>query len=124
MHPERPPQPRITAIPTADLTETQRSFVQAGASNVILTLVRHEDLLKAWLGLGERLLFSSRVTPRERELVVLRIWGGLSFAQIARLTGSSVSTVFDRYRHALTLVRARLENSRCDTPRNPNRPRA
>ena len=47
--------------------------MQAGASNVILTLVRHQDLLKAWLGLGERLLFSNRVTPRERELVVLHV---------------------------------------------------
>src|SRR5689334_13228572 len=73
MHPEHPAQPRITPIPTAELTESQRSFVQAGASNVILTLVRHEDLLKAWLGLGERLLFSSGVTPRARELVVLRV---------------------------------------------------
>jgi alkylhydroperoxidase family enzyme len=73
MNVDRPEQPRIPPIQPAELTASQRSFIQAGASNVILTLVRHDDLLKAWLGLGEKLLFSSRLSPRERELVVLRV---------------------------------------------------
>jgi 4-carboxymuconolactone decarboxylase len=73
MNVERPRHPRIAPMQAAELTPGQRSFVQAGASNVILTLVRHEDLLKAWLGLGEKLLLRSRLSPRERELIVLRV---------------------------------------------------
>jgi alkylhydroperoxidase family enzyme len=73
MNVEHPKQPRIPPLRSAELSSSQRSFVQAGASNVILTLARHEDLLKAWLGLGEKLLFSSRLSPRERELAVLRV---------------------------------------------------
>ena len=44
-----------------------------GASNVIRTLVRHEDLLNAWLGLAQKLLLSGRVSPRDRELAILRV---------------------------------------------------
>jgi RNA polymerase sigma factor (sigma-70 family) len=50
----------------------------------------------------------------ERELVVLRIWGGFGFAKIAELSGSNVSTVFDRYRAALKQIREKLETS-CKT---------
>jgi RNA polymerase sigma factor (sigma-70 family) len=51
----------------------------------------------------------------QRELIVLRIWGGLGFAEIAELTGLRPSTAFDRYRQALAVLRARLERTRCDT---------
>lgn len=48
--------------------------------------------------------------PQEqRDLVVLRIWGSLSFEQMAEITGSSLSTVHDRYRAALKSVRRTLE---------------
>jgi alkylhydroperoxidase family enzyme len=70
---ERPTQPRIGPLSPADLSESQRRFIQAGASNVILTLVRHEAVLEARLGLGQKLLFSSRLSPREREIIVLRV---------------------------------------------------
>jgi alkylhydroperoxidase family enzyme len=45
-------------VDPADLTESQRAMAGLGASNVIRTLVRHPDLLNAWLGLGTKLLFS------------------------------------------------------------------
>jgi RNA polymerase sigma factor (sigma-70 family) len=51
----------------------------------------------------------------QRELVVLRIWGQMRFNEIAELTGSSLSTVFDRYRAALAAVREKLERSSCRT---------
>jgi RNA polymerase sigma-70 factor (ECF subfamily) len=52
----------------------------------------------------------------QREIVVLRIWGQLTFAEIADLTGSPISTVFDDYRGALEAVREKLE-SQCKTNR-------
>ena len=69
----RPTTPRIAPLDASGLNENQRALAGAGASNVVRTLVRHTDLLEAWLALGGKLLFSQRLTPRERELVVLRI---------------------------------------------------
>ncbi len=70
---QRPTTPRIPPMDTATMSDSQRALAGLGASNVIGTLVRHEDLLKAWLGLAQQLLFSDRVSPRDRELVVLRV---------------------------------------------------
>jgi 4-carboxymuconolactone decarboxylase len=70
---QRPSQPRIAPVDPASLTESQRTLAGVGASNVILTLVRHPDLFTAWITLGETLLFSARLSPRDRELIVLRV---------------------------------------------------
>jgi 4-carboxymuconolactone decarboxylase len=70
---QRPTTPRIPPLDPAAMSDSQRALAGIGASNVIGTLVRHEDLLKAWLGLAQQLLFSDRVSPRDRELVVLRV---------------------------------------------------
>ncbi|HVU88377.1 MAG TPA: RNA polymerase sigma factor [Pirellulales bacterium] len=43
----------------------------------------------------------------ERETIVLRLWGGLSFEQIAELTGTSTSTAHRRYVAGLTALRER-----------------
>ena len=54
-----------------------------------------------------------RQLPAElREIVVLRIWGQLGFAQIADVTGFSLSTVHGRYKSALTQMRGELEKRR------------
>ncbi len=52
--------------------------------------------------------------PEQREVVVLRLWGELTLAEIANLTGSPPSTVYDQYRAALVNVRKLLESS-CKT---------
>ncbi len=39
--------------------------------------------------------------PEQREVVTLRIWGGLTFAEIAQATGDTTNTVASRYRYAL-----------------------
>jgi RNA polymerase sigma-70 factor, ECF subfamily len=44
-----------------------------------------------------------------REVVVLRIYGGLSFAQIAWVVGQPLPTIASRYRRALARLRLRLE---------------
>ncbi|HEY1067171.1 MAG TPA: sigma factor-like helix-turn-helix DNA-binding protein, partial [Pirellulales bacterium] len=49
-----------------------------------------------------------KLPPDEREIVVARVWGGLSFAEIAELANSSASTVFRRYEAGLTALRVLL----------------
>ena len=49
--------------------------------------------------------------PREqREVVVLRIWGGLTFEEIGRTVGVPLNTAASRYRHALGKLREALED--------------
>lgn len=45
----------------------------------------------------------------QREIVVMRIWGDLSFQQIAHVLNLGVATVHDRYAAALKQMRIRLE---------------
>jgi RNA polymerase sigma-70 factor (ECF subfamily) len=46
--------------------------------------------------------------PEEREAVVARVWGGLSFEQIGELLGASAATAHRRFAAGLTLLRERL----------------
>lgn len=57
----------------------------------------------------------ARLAPEEREVIALRIWGGLKLEDIAAITGSSVATVFRRYRAGLNELRQMLEPSRSCT---------
>ena len=45
----------------------------------------------------------------QREVLVLRIWGELSFAEIATTLGDSINTVASRYRYALDSLRRILK---------------
>jgi RNA polymerase sigma-70 factor (ECF subfamily) len=45
----------------------------------------------------------------QREVVVARIWGGLTFEDIARLVGCALPTAHRRYQAGLTALRERLE---------------
>ena len=63
------------------------------------------DLLDA--GIAEHVLES--LVSDEREIITLRIWGGLTLEQTAGVTGLSVPTVFRKYRAALSNLRKRLE---------------
>lgn len=54
-----------------------------------------------------------------REIIIARIWGGLTFEEIARLVGCSLPTAHRRYQTGLTQLRERLEG-RCNrTPKIP-----
>ncbi len=45
-----------------------------------------------------------------REVLVLYVWSGLTFPEIARVTGLSVGTVFSRYRQALAELQRGLQD--------------
>ncbi len=56
-----------------------------------------------------------QLPPEQRETLVLRIWGELSFAEIATTLGESINTVAARHRYALQALRRILrpnENER------------
>ncbi len=45
----------------------------------------------------------------QREVLVLRIWGGLTFAEIAATLAESINTVASRHRYALETLRRQLK---------------
>lgn len=44
-----------------------------------------------------------------RELVIMRIWGGLSFDEMATLTGTPRTTLFRKYTEAIEILKKRIE---------------
>ena len=55
---------------------------------------------------------------KQREVVVLRIWGQLTWREIGRVTGAPVSTAVKRYQQALGEIRRRMQ--RCETTDSAN----
>jgi RNA polymerase sigma-70 factor (ECF subfamily) len=53
----------------------------------------------------------------QREVIVARLWGGLSFAAIADLTGSPLSTTHRWYQQGIAALRERLEGT-CPQKKN------
>ncbi len=51
----------------------------------------------------------NRLPPNYREVVSLKIWGGLTFQQIADVTGVPLNTAASRYRYALDELRQTLK---------------
>lgn len=49
-----------------------------------------------------------QLPSEQREVVVLKVWGGLTFAQIAEQLELSPNTVASRYRYALGHLREKL----------------
>ncbi len=52
-----------------------------------------------------------RLPEDEREIVTLRLWGGLTLEEIAIVLSMSVATVFRRYRTGIESIRNQLEES-------------
>lgn len=46
----------------------------------------------------------------QREVIVARIWGGLTFEEVARLSGCSLPTAHRRYQAGLAALRERLKD--------------
>ena len=55
----------------------------------------------------------------QRETVVARLWGGLSFQEVADLTGTSTATAYRRYQAGLRALRERLG---VECPKNESHP--
>jgi RNA polymerase sigma-70 factor (ECF subfamily) len=73
---------------------------------------------EAWFAAAEDLIDGREATRllaelplEQREALVARIWGGLTFAEVAQLTGCSLPTAHRRYQAGLATLRERLEGS-------------
>ncbi len=89
---------------------------------------RRASTPEAWFSTAEDRLDAGEATrllaelPLElREVIVARLWGGLTFEEIARLVGSSLPTTYRRYQTGLTQLRERLEGQWTRTPTAPTR---
>lgn len=71
-----PVDPKIAPLADADADPAQRAALEAlgpaATMHIFRTLVVHPKLFRSWLPLGGRLLQGSSLTPRIRELVILR----------------------------------------------------
>lgn len=50
-----------------------------------------------------------QLPERQREVLVLRIWGDLTFAEIATVLDESINTIASRHRYALEALRRNLQ---------------
>ncbi|WP_395736558.1 RNA polymerase sigma factor [Prosthecobacter sp.] len=50
----------------------------------------------------------------QREVVTLKLWGDLTFNEIAAMTGDSINTVAGRYRYALQALHKKLAHLKVD----------
>ena len=66
---------------------------------------RSDDLLDAEA--AQRGL--ERLPPRQREVVLLRVWSGMTLAEVSQVTGLPVSTAHDEYRRGLDALRRMME---------------
>ena len=71
---------------------------------------------EAWFGAAEDHIDGREATRllaelplEQREVVVARIWGGLTFEEVGQLTGCSLPTAHRRYQAGLAVLRERLE---------------
>lgn len=65
-------EPRLSPLPRDDWDDEARALIADPAINIFATLARHPKLMKRWLVFGNHVLVKSTLTPRDRELVILR----------------------------------------------------
>ena len=82
-------KPRVPPLTLDECTPDQRELLTKGNParilNVFATIARHSDLYRRWIPFGNHILFKSTLSPRDRELAILRIGhlcrSGYEFAQ-------------------------------------------
>ncbi|HEX4339320.1 MAG TPA: carboxymuconolactone decarboxylase family protein [Polyangiaceae bacterium] len=120
-------KPRILPLSDAELTDEVRELVPPGPGrerplNVFTTFARHPKLLKRWMVFAGHVLGKSTLSPRDRELLILRTgfrcnaeyeWGqhvvigravGLSEDDVARIAKGPDAPGWDPFE--ATLLRA------------------
>lgn len=53
----------------------------------------------------------SALPQEQREVIVLRIWAGMTLREVADVVGQPISTVFSRYQAGLGAMRRKMEQS-------------
>jgi 4-carboxymuconolactone decarboxylase len=82
-------KPRVPPLTLEECNHEQRELLTKGNParilNVFATIARHSDLYRRWIPFGNHILFKSTLSPRDREIAILRIGhlcrSGYEFAQ-------------------------------------------
>jgi RNA polymerase sigma-70 factor, ECF subfamily len=72
--------------------------------------VEDEDWLLAAEASAEIRAALGELVPEQAEVVVLKLWEEMTFAEIADITGESPNTAASRYRYAIQKLRQRLKS--------------
>jgi RNA polymerase sigma factor (sigma-70 family) len=84
---------------------------------------RHEPWFETAAGEGldaaEASAALKQLPTDQREVIVARLWGGLSFEEVSRLQGASLSTVYRCYQRGLAALRERIGESCLTTRKTP-----
>jgi RNA polymerase sigma-70 factor (ECF subfamily) len=105
---------RNAAIDAGRTTQHRRQRETAVARPVRWFVEREVDGLDAEVAVAAL----QRLPVEQREVVVARLWGGLSFEQIADVAGCSASTAFRRYEAGIDTLRRELRVP-CPNPSPP-----
>ena len=103
----------FAAVRNAAIDQVRRSPPSAAEERASLFALPQDDPAhQALAAERERSVARAMGTlpPDQREAVVLRVYGGLSFAQMAAVVNAPLATVAARYRRALERLKQRLEN--------------
>ncbi|MFG2196793.1 RNA polymerase sigma factor [Streptomyces sp. NPDC048639] len=93
----------------ANALRPEREHHAPSAEDEVLLGIEHRELLAAL----------HRLAPRQKEILVLRYWAGLSEAEIARTMGVSPGAVKSMSHRSLAALRRRLENGADRAGRRP-----
>jgi alkylhydroperoxidase family enzyme len=127
-------QPRLAPLPPDEWDPEIRGLgVLAGDSgqplNIFATLARHPKLLKRWLVFGNHILIKSSLSPRHRELLILRTgylcrspyeWGqhvrialdsGITREEVDRVAAGPDAEGWDAFEAALIRVADELHHN-------------
>lgn len=122
------------AIENGSLSQVtnRKAYLFASVRNAVLNEVKFRnrnanlDVDSAWFSPPDRDYYGERNLRRslrdlpddQREVIVLHIWGELTFSEIGDVLGISSNTAASRYRYALTKLRGSMsakENSCADS---------
>lgn len=129
-------EPRIAPLPVDRWDDEARTILDAdspagGTLNIFATLAHHPKLMKRWLVFGNHVLAKSTLSPRDRELLILRTgwncrspyeWGqhvaiaravGISDAEIALVSQGADAVGWSAHDAALMRAADDLHNDSC-----------
>ena len=94
--------PVFSALPEPDLADEGAFAGRQAATAPVEAAIAAETAILVEIALG-------KLAPRQREVIVMRLWNGLSYAEIAEATGVREGTVRSQMHEALAAIRRDLE---------------
>jgi len=104
--PEVPVAYLYRAVRNTALNARRNGFRNAPLDHATSWLVHRGGDREAALALQAALI---ELPEEQREVVVMRIWSGMTLEEIASAAGVSLNTIASRYRYALEKLRERLK---------------